>query len=63
MLSLIMIKISDTTAVNTKHVIAVIFDKTSLQTKLVFMGGASVVSDKSFQETIDILNLEEDFRK
>jgi hypothetical protein len=58
-----MIKISDTTAVNPKHVLAVIFDKTSLQTKVVFPGMASVLSDKSFQETIDILNLEEDFRK
>lgn len=57
------IKISDTTSVNPKHVLAVIFDKTNLQTKVVFPGMLSVVSDKSFSETIEILNLGEEYQK
>jgi hypothetical protein len=54
-----MLKISDVAAVNPKHVIAVIFDKSTLTTKVVLPGMASLPSDKSFSETVELLNLEE----
>ena len=52
-----MIKISDVAAVNPKHVIAILFDKTSLQTRVVFPGGSTVPSDKSFAETVELLTI------
>lgn len=51
-----MIKISDEVAVNPKHILAVIFDKSTLKTKVVFPGMASVLSDKTFDETVKILS-------
>ena len=59
MLHLLMIKISDTTAVNPKHVIAVVFDPATLKTKVVFPIMASVLSDFTFEETCKLLNMEE----
>jgi hypothetical protein len=53
------IKISDVTAVNPKHVVAVVFDKTTLKTKVVFPGMMSIESGKTFQETVDLLNMED----
>ncbi len=55
-----MIKISDTTAVNPKHVLAVIFDTATLKTKVVFPGMASVLSDHTFEDTVAMLNTKEE---
>lgn len=51
-----MIKISEVAAVNPKHVIAVLFDKKSLQTVVVMPGMATIPSDHTFQETINLLS-------
>lgn len=51
-----MIKISTNAAVNPKHVVAVMFDKTSLKTKVVLLGMQTLDSDHSFYDTVVILN-------
>lgn len=53
-----MIKISKTVAVNPKHVLAVMLDSEKLVTKVVFPGMTNVVSEFSFEETVNLLNAE-----
>lgn len=50
-----MVKISDSCAVNPKHVMAVMFDSTKLQTVVVMIGMTSIKSDYSLYDTIEIL--------
>lgn len=54
-----MIKISEDTAVNPKHVFAVMFDKNTLRTKVVFGNMTNVLSDKTFEETVKLLTIKE----
>ena len=60
MVSFNMIKISDDAAVNPKHIIAILFNKTNLKTMVVFPGGVSVESGKTFEETISLLTPKEE---
>ena len=55
-----MIKIHDDAAVNPKHILAVLFDKSTLKTKVVFPGGAAIESGKTFEETVALLNTKEE---
>ena len=51
-----LVRISNTNAINPKHVMVVTVDSKSLKTYVVIVGGVSVESDYPFEETVALLS-------
>lgn len=52
-----MVKISETSAVNPKHVLAILFNKENLKTIVVMLGNTTIPSDHTFADTVNMLTV------